>query len=590
MDIALVGLPSAGKSSIINSLVGKRIAQSGVSRTTIDVKLYDNLNCDDNINYKIYDLPGIADVEDNENKFDTLIFDTIKKCNMVIWVSDIIKSFITNHEMKEFIKIQNHIKNVGLKEGIPIQLIILLSKVDKNLEFNNNYDNYESCIENIDESDDDEIKYDEETTIIDIYKNVKEKFKDVDIICFNAHGRSYYHKKSSTTLKNFVKQYNPNNININFNLKKYYDNIPSLHDLTKINYFVETHFKTFLNNTQNISNSCDTDNINIPDNLILWCKQSNCLASNCKKKDCTDCNNDQYHFACKCTHWILNQRGESNGNIPNTTMINGLNAIKCRSGCNINFSYNGDKILCKHGYNRKKCINLLGQEDFRNISNKFVEIYNSIYTDNNKLKLIRFILYDDYRCHTPIKNCSYEDLLGLTKEYYNKRVWNIVCRYIKINIKTHYDYICNNYLKYKDNFIMVSYYQLYRIIQISNDLDIYKKLYIFFVTYPSPEHRLKVNLNDGMIFVFENIYNIEYLLSGEVFDLKFDSKIDTDNCGFNFIAGDSIYYTEIYKTSILKQIKEIRKKVFGNAEDDIDINMIPIAYEKYGLIWNPNYS
>ena len=284
MDIALVGLPSAGKSSIINSLVGKRIAQSGVSRTTIDVKLYDNLNCDDNINYKIYDLPGIADVEDNENKFDTLIFDTIKKCNMVIWVSDIIKSFITNHEMKEFIKIQNHIKNVGLKEGIPIQLIILLSKVDKNLEFNNNYDNYESCIENIDESDDDEIKYDEETTIIDIYKNVKEKFKDVDIICFNAHGRSYYHKKSSTTLKNFVKQYNPNNININFNLKKYYDNIPSLHDLTKINYFVETHFKTFLNNTQNISNSCDTDNINIPDNLILWCKQSNCLASNCKKK------------------------------------------------------------------------------------------------------------------------------------------------------------------------------------------------------------------------------------------------------------------------------------------------------------------
>ncbi len=244
MDIALVGLPSAGKSSIINSLVGKRIAQSGVSRTTIDAKLYDNLNSDDNINYKIYDLPGIADIEDNENKFDTLIFDTIKKCNMVIWVSDIIKSFITNHEMKEFIKIQNHIKNLGLKEGIPIQLIILLSKVDKNLEFKNEYDNYESCVENNDENydDNDEIKYDEETTIIDIYKNVKEKFKDVDIICFNAHGRSYYHKKSSTTLKNFVKQYNPNNININFNLKKYYDNIPIIHDNTKNKLFSRNTF------------------------------------------------------------------------------------------------------------------------------------------------------------------------------------------------------------------------------------------------------------------------------------------------------------------------------------------------------------
>ena len=86
MDIALVGLPSAGKSSIINSLIGKRMAQSGVSRTTTEVKLYDNLISDDDIKYKIYDLPGIADIEDKDNNFDTLIFDTIRKCNMVIWV------------------------------------------------------------------------------------------------------------------------------------------------------------------------------------------------------------------------------------------------------------------------------------------------------------------------------------------------------------------------------------------------------------------------------------------------------------------------------------------------------------------------
>lgn len=498
MDIALVGLPSAGKSSIINSLIGKRMAQSGVSRTTTEVKLYDNLISDDDIKYKIYDLPGIADIEDKDNNFDTLIFDTIRKCNMVIWVSDIIKSFITNHEMKEFEKISNYIKQLGLNEGIPIQLIILLSKVDKNLIIKE--EDYETCIENNDEElDNDELKCDEETTIIDIYKNVKEKFKDVDIICFNAYGRSYYHKKSSTTLKNFVKQYNPNNININFNLKKYYDNIPIIHDNTKINSFLETHFKRFLNKTQkSISYNCDTDNINMPNNLILG-------------------------------------------------------------------------------------------QDFRNISNKFVEIFNSIYTDNNKLKLIRFILYDDYICHTPRESCSYEDLLGLTKEYYNERVWDIVCRYIKINIKTHYDYICNNYLKYIDNIIVAaSYNQLYRIIQISNDLDIYEKLYIFFVTYPTPDFCLKVYLNDGMIFVFENIYDIEYLLSGKVFDLKFDSKSDTDDNSFNFTAGDSMYGTEIYKTSISKRIKEIRKKVFGDAEDDIDIYMIPIAYEKYGLIWNPN--
>ena len=68
MDIALVGLPSSGKSSIINSLVGKRVVQSGVSRTTITAKLFDdNLVSDDNIKYKIYDLPGIADIDDIDN-------------------------------------------------------------------------------------------------------------------------------------------------------------------------------------------------------------------------------------------------------------------------------------------------------------------------------------------------------------------------------------------------------------------------------------------------------------------------------------------------------------------------------------------
>lgn len=43
MNITLVGLPSAGKSSIINSLLGKRVAQSGVSRTTTKETLYEIL-------------------------------------------------------------------------------------------------------------------------------------------------------------------------------------------------------------------------------------------------------------------------------------------------------------------------------------------------------------------------------------------------------------------------------------------------------------------------------------------------------------------------------------------------------------------
>ena len=408
MDIALVGLPSAGKSSIINSLLGKRMAQSGVSRTTTEVKLYDNLISDDDIKYKIYDLPGIADIEDKDNNFDTLIFDTICKCNMVIWVSDIIKSFITNHEMKEFEKIQNYIKQLGLNEGIPIQLIILLSKVDKNLIIKE--ENYESCIENNDEeSDNDELKCDEETTIIDIYKNIQDKFNDIDIICFNAYGRSYYNKKSSSTLKTFVKQFNPNNINTEFNLKKYYDNIPIIHDNIKMNYFIETQFKNVLYNKISI---CDTNNIHMPDNLILWCSNSCCPAINCKKNDCVSCNNNYYIFRCREHNAELTNSLRDNNitctNHNSTSLMydvysdNGhrnsiwVDANMCKIG-SCRFNYNSanrpNSILCKHGYNIKKCQNKTNKK-YNIFANNFSLIFNSLYCEINKLKFIKFILYD----------------------------------------------------------------------------------------------------------------------------------------------------------------------------------------------------
>lgn len=529
MNIALVGLPSAGKSSIINSLIGRRIAQSGVSRTTTESKLYENLISDDKINYKIYDLPGIADIEDNENKFDTLIFDIIKKCNIVFWVSDIIKSFITNHEMKEFIKIQNHIKNLGSKEGIPIQLVILLSKVDKNLESKNEYDKYESCDENNDDINNEEIKCEEHTSIIDIYENIKEKFKDIDIIYFNAFGRSYYHENSSNNLKKFVKQYNPQNININFNLKKYHDNIPLLHDITKINYFIETIF-------------------------------------------------------------------------------------------------------------------MKNMSDYELIGKKFIEIYSSINIEDNKLKLIKFILYDeewsteqynytdnsednclsnwidydDDETGNPIKiNYSNKNDLINKNVKYDTNIWNRICIFIKINIKDHYNYeYLNGEGLINTEYHRLTHNQIYRLIQISNDYDIYDKLILY-----SHINSRTIDLNyNRLYFVVENIYNLNYLLNGTCFELKSRS---IDNSDYEYLKNNyntqykiftkcefrkdkyhdmNIKYNkQIYFKSFLKKIKEIRKKVFKenfpnfisekeeSREDEIDMRMIPIAYDKFGLFWNPYF-
>ena len=139
----------------------------------------------------------------------------------------------------------------------------------------------------------------------------------------------------------------------------------------------------------------------------------------------------------------------------------------------------------------------------------------------------------------------------------------MISRFIKIDIKKYYNYL--------DNYNDLTLNQIYRLIQISNDLDIYDKLYLY--SHPNCE---TINLGDTQ-FICKNIYNIEYFLSGKVFELQ---SIEDNS--------ENIKYSkEIYKTSILKRIKEIRKKVFGDAEDDIDINMIPIAYDKYGLFWNP---
>ena len=62
--ICLVGLPSSGKSSIINSLCFKRLCQTGISRTTTTATTFEGLKSDDDIEFNICDLPGIADIDD----------------------------------------------------------------------------------------------------------------------------------------------------------------------------------------------------------------------------------------------------------------------------------------------------------------------------------------------------------------------------------------------------------------------------------------------------------------------------------------------------------------------------------------------
>ena len=222
MKICLIGLPSSGKSSIVNSLCFKRVSTTGISRTTLEPTLYESLKSDDGIDFDIIDLPGINDTLDMNNHYDKVAIDTIRTVDLVIWVSDVIKAFTTSYEKLEFERIRKHIKEIMVNEGISVQLIILLSKMDMQYSDEimiNRIQNKSSLpkkntlakfFKKINISDlSDEIDGEDDTTIYDNIKNIKDFIKDIDVVCFNAHGRSYHSTHSSVNLKKHIAQYSP---------------------------------------------------------------------------------------------------------------------------------------------------------------------------------------------------------------------------------------------------------------------------------------------------------------------------------------------------------------------------------------------
>ena len=239
-DVAFVGLPSSGKSSIINSLSFKRLLQSGVCRTTIEYKKLDIDIYDDSANkFKVIDLPGISDSEENDTKFNDLTYKHIADANLIIWVSDVHKSFITTHEVNEYNKLKQYIKNLQEETGTIYKIAIMLSKCDKTIDFNNKSEtksktksktksetNFKPTTELKTTELEEITDLDEDTNINDLVIKVKEKFPNEDIILFNAYGRSYHNEKTSSTLKSFIEKLSgiPSNINTKFDISKYMQN------------------------------------------------------------------------------------------------------------------------------------------------------------------------------------------------------------------------------------------------------------------------------------------------------------------------------------------------------------------------------
>ena len=140
LTVCFAGLPSAGKSTMINALAGKRILESGICRTTTEPFVVGSSNTvgsqkwvptklesEDGVTFCAVDLPGICDAT---RSFDGVTREWAAKCDVVVWVTDARTAFLTTHEAREYAALRAAIQEKADEDGTLYQFCIVLTKYD----------------------------------------------------------------------------------------------------------------------------------------------------------------------------------------------------------------------------------------------------------------------------------------------------------------------------------------------------------------------------------------------------------------------------------------------------------------------------
>jgi hypothetical protein len=256
LTIAFTGLPSAGKSTAINAIAGRRVLQSGVARTSLQAHFVGRTNhlgapsftqadvrSDDDVECNLLDLPGVADGQNASEalNFDALTLEWVVKADIVLWLSDSRTAFITSHELAEFNKVRAALANDRRTRGALRQLAVLLTKCEHVPSSAGS-----GVVGRTDGNG--EIVGAEDTTLDHSLDRVKKLVGDDPVFQFNAFARVATAKKGqiSDALSTFIRGlggFGPNNTrHSHFNLRWAADGLPAKRGSAAVTCLLAHHY------------------------------------------------------------------------------------------------------------------------------------------------------------------------------------------------------------------------------------------------------------------------------------------------------------------------------------------------------------
>jgi GTPase Era involved in 16S rRNA processing len=227
LTVGCAGLPSAGKSTFVNSIAGARLLETGVCRTTKGVQLVGpelafgldeaqfkraRVVSDDGVEFQIIDLPGVADAENtgSEANFNALTLEWAAKCDVVLWVTDVRTCFLTTHEKAEFDRLMVALAQRANEDGALFQYCIVLAKCDVEV------DEQTKRARRSTKYLPGEITTDhEETTVRDCIERARRLFPNERVVPFNAFGRILERDDASEALKALAQKLAQNTCKVN---------------------------------------------------------------------------------------------------------------------------------------------------------------------------------------------------------------------------------------------------------------------------------------------------------------------------------------------------------------------------------------